>query len=70
MGEIGSTAAVPALEQLLDRAETAEMARYALERIPAPQAVAALREALPSAPNVKLQTAIMYSLGRRKDGDP
>lgn len=67
LATIGTNASVPALTPLLAKAETADMARYALERIPSPEATAALREALLSAPNVRIQTGIMHSLGRLHD---
>jgi HEAT repeat protein/type 1 glutamine amidotransferase len=67
LADIGTAASVPALTRLLKNAETAEMARYALERIPAPQAVMALREALSNALNPKLHIALIYSVGRRHD---
>ena len=44
---IGSAASVPVLSRLLIAPDTAEIARYALERIPGPEVDRALREALP-----------------------
>ena len=67
LADVGTAASVPALAKLLEQADTGEMARYALERIPDPSAVTALREAMAAAPNVRAQTAILYSLGRRRD---
>jgi hypothetical protein len=44
---IGTAASVPALAPLLTDKELSHMGRYALERMPCPEAVAALRDALP-----------------------
>ena len=63
---IGSETSVPALAAMLGSAETAEMARYALERIPAPEALAALRAALSKAPE-KARPGIVNTLGIRRD---
>jgi predicted dehydrogenase/HEAT repeat protein len=63
---VGSAASVPALAKLLGAAETAEMARYALERIPGPVVSQALRAELSkTSGNVKI--GIVNTLGRRKD---
>src|SRR6187200_67315 len=43
---IGTAASVPALAHLLSDSHLSHMARYALERIPAPEAASALRDAL------------------------
>ena len=43
---IGTAESVPALAALLPDKDLSHMARYALERIPAPEAAKALREAL------------------------
>lgn len=63
---IGSDAAVPQLAAMLGEPETAEMARYALERIPGAGAAAALRGAL-ARTSPPVQTGIVVSLGRRRD---
>jgi len=63
---IGTPASVPALAELLPQEENSHMARYALERIPAPKAAAALRDALPKL-NGKLKIGVIGSLGVRKD---
>lgn len=63
---IGTAAAVPALAELLPNADCSHMARYALERIPAPEAAQALREALPKLEG-KLKIGVIGSLGVRKD---
>ncbi len=63
---IGRAASVPALSVLLGDAELSHMARYALERIPAPEAAAALRDALPKLSG-KLKVGAIGSLGVRRD---
>jgi len=61
---IGTAAAVPALADLLGDEKLSHMARYALERIPGPEASKALSAALPKvAP--KLKVGIISSLGVR-----
>lgn len=65
---VGSSAAVPALGELLVRNGTSEIARYALERISGKQAGEALREALAQAPENAL-AGILISLGRRGDAE-
>lgn len=62
----GTAASVPALAALLSDADLSHMARYALERIPAPEAAAALREALPKVAG-KQKNGIIGSLGARRD---
>jgi HEAT repeat protein len=62
----GGDAAVAKLAPMLMQADTAEMARYALERIPSASAGARLREAA-SRTSPPVQTGIVVSLGRRKD---
>lgn len=61
---IGTAAAVPALAPLLANEKLSHMARYALERIPGPEAGQALREALPKVP-AKLKIGVITSLGVR-----
>ena len=63
---IGTAASAPALAAMLPRAETSEMARYALERIPGPEAAEALRKALPGASG-RTRVGIVNSLGERRD---
>ncbi len=60
----GTAASVPTLAELLPDADLSHMARYALERIPGPEAGQALREALPKA-TAKLKCGIASSLGTR-----
>ncbi len=65
---IGSAQSVPSLAPLLSDKELSHMARYALERIPAPEAAAALRDALPKvAGNLKI--GVIASLGVRGDAE-
>src|SRR5258708_7808677 len=45
---VGTAAAVPTLAGLLASEKNSHMARFALERIPAPEAAKALRDALPN----------------------
>ncbi len=63
---LGSEAAVPVLAGMLPSAETVEMARYALERIPGSAPLEALRKALPNAPT-KAKPGIVNTLGIRRD---
>lgn len=61
---IGTAACVPALAALVDDEELSHMARYALERIPAGEAAAALREALAKTSG-ELKIGVISSLGAR-----
>ena len=63
---IGTAASVPALAELLPDKDLSHMARYALERIPAPEAAQALRDALPKIDNA-LKMGVIGSLGVRQD---
>ena len=63
---LGGDAAGPKLAALLNDSATAEMARYALERIPGERSATALRDALPRTSHT-VQTGIVVSLGRRRD---
>lgn len=63
---IGTAASVPSLAKLLPDKHSSHMARYALERIPAPEAAAALRTALPELSCV-LKIGVIGSLGVRQD---
>jgi HEAT repeat protein len=63
---IGTAASVPALASLLNDKDLSHMARYALERIEAPEAAQALRDALPSLKG-KLKIGVIGSLGVRRD---
>ncbi len=68
LGRMGSRAAVPALGKLLTDAKTANIARYALERIAHPAAGKALRAAL-SASTGAAQIGVINSLGDRGDAE-
>jgi HEAT repeat protein len=63
---IGTAASVPALAALLPQAENSHMARYALERMPAPEAARALRDALGKVDG-PLKIGVVASLGARGD---
>ncbi|MEK6236509.1 MAG: HEAT repeat domain-containing protein [Planctomycetales bacterium] len=63
---VGTAVSVPLLAKLLPLADHSHMARYALERIPAPQAGQAMREALPKLSN-ELKVGVISSLGARQD---
>jgi HEAT repeat protein len=65
---VGTAASVPTLSALLPQKDLSHMARYALERIPVPEAAAALRDALPGLPP-ELQVGAIGSLGVRRDQD-
>jgi hypothetical protein len=63
---IGTAAAVPTLAAMLTDKPLAHMSRFALERITAPEAAAALRESLPKlAGELKAGAAILPWLGLR-----
>ena len=64
---IGTEQAVPALAALLTHEELADMARYALERIPGPAVDEALRNALGQATGLA-KVGLLNTLGER--GDP
>lgn len=64
--QIGTSRCVPALAALLADKDNAHMARYALERIPAPEAAQALRDAL-SKLSGPLKIGVIASLGARGD---
>jgi HEAT repeat protein len=63
---IGSAASVPALAGLLADKDNSHMARYALERIPAPEAGEALRAALAKVAGA-IKVGVITSLGARAD---
>ena len=63
---IGTAESVPALAALLGEKDHSHMARYALERIPAPQAATALRVAVAKLEG-ELQVGVIGSLGVRRD---
>lgn len=63
---LGTAGCVPALAALLEDRDLSHMARYALERIEAPEAGAALREALPKVSGA-LKAGVAGSIGARRD---
>jgi HEAT repeat protein len=63
---VGTAAAVPTLAGLLQNEKNSHMARFALERIPAPEAAKALRDALPRVSG-KLRIGVISSLGGCRD---
>ena len=63
---VASDAQVPVLAQMLDRAETADMARRALQAVPGEASAKALRQALGSAKG-KTLVGVVNSLGVRRD---
>ena len=65
---IGTAASVPALAELLPDKDHSHMARFALERIPAPEAAQAMRDALPKLSGAPL-VGVIGSLGVRRDAD-
>jgi hypothetical protein len=65
---VGSAASVAALSALLAQEENSHMARYALERIEAPEAGAALRAALGQLNGV-LKIGVISSIGDRGDAE-
>lgn len=65
---VGSAACVPAVAPLLTDEKLSHMARYVLERIPAPEAVAAMRDAL-SKVKGRLKVGVINSLGVRRDAE-
>lgn len=65
---IGTAASVPALAALLGDEKLSHMGRFALTRIPAPEAGAALREALGKVQG-NLKIGVISSLGDRGDAE-
>jgi len=65
---IATEASVPVLGAMLMHPETAEMARYALARIPGPRASDALRKAL-TGTSGSAAIGIVNSLGQRRDSN-
>jgi HEAT repeat protein len=63
---VGTAESVPALAALLPDKDLSHMARYALERIPAPEAATAMRGAL-SKLQGELKVGVVASLGVRRD---
>jgi HEAT repeat protein len=63
---IGTAESAPALGGLLTDKDCSHMARYALERMPAPEAAQALRDALPKVSGAT-KIGVIGSLGVRRD---
>lgn len=63
---IGTGASVPTLAAMLSDKDDAQLARYALERIDAPEAAAAMRDAIPNLSG-DLKIGVIGSLGVRQD---
>ncbi|MBN1852045.1 MAG: HEAT repeat domain-containing protein [Pirellulales bacterium] len=63
---LGTADSVPALAALLAEPEQSHMARYALERITAPEAAQAMRDALPKLDG-QMKIGVIGSLGARRD---
>jgi len=63
---IGTADNVPAIAPLLENDKLSHMARFALERIPCPEAATAMREVLPKVEG-KLKVGVINSLGVRRD---
>jgi hypothetical protein len=63
---VGSSASVPVLAGMLSQKEGSHLARFALERIEAPEAAAALRAGLESLDG-DLRIGVIGSLGSRRD---
>jgi HEAT repeat protein len=63
---IGTAESVPALAGLLPDAKLSHMARYALERMPSPEAVTAMRDSLPKVKG-RVKVGVINSLGVRRD---
>lgn len=66
LSQMGSEAALPTLAALLEKPETFDMARYALERIPGAKVNSALRDALDEKTG-KDKAGIILTLGNRRD---
>jgi hypothetical protein len=65
---VGTAASTAALGALLTDDDSAHMARYALERMPAPEASQVLRDAIPKLSG-KLKIGAISSLGVRNDAE-
>ena len=65
---VGTAASVPAVAALLTDEKLSHIGRYALERMPCPEAVKALRDALPKTKGL-LKVGVINSLGVRRDAE-
>jgi HEAT repeat protein len=68
LATIGSAESAPALAGLLPDEKLSVLARLALEHIPAPEAVKALRESLPKVSGLR-KVGVINSLGARRDAE-
>ena len=68
LSEVGGTASVPGLVRLLGDKRLGDAARFALERVPGPQASTALRQALASAKDTA-KPALVNSIAARGDAE-
>lgn len=68
LARIGGPAEVPILAELLNNEETADMARYALQPIPGPEADAALIAALDTTSG-DVRVGVINTLGERRAND-
>lgn len=64
--DVGTAAEVPLLAKLLEQPQTSQIARYALEAIPGPEAAAALRAALTKLEGQEL-VGVINSIAARRD---
>ncbi len=65
---VGTAACVPVLAEMLSNKDLAHMSRFALERIPGPEASKALRDALPKLSGA-LKIGAITSIGARRDAE-
>ncbi len=65
---IGTAESVPTLAALIPEKDLSHMGRYALERMPAPEAGQALRDALPKVSG-PLKVGVISSLGVRREAE-
>ncbi len=63
---VGTAKSVPAVAALLGEERTAQAARYALEGMPCPEAVAAMRQAILTTSGL-IKAGLLDSLGWRRD---
>jgi HEAT repeat protein len=68
LGLIATERSVPVLSPMLTKAETSDMARYALEPIPSKAVDAALRQAMANA-HGNMRAGIINSIGNRRDSE-
>src|SRR5262245_34184273 len=66
---VGGKESVPVLEKALREPGSREMARFALVRIPLPEALRALRAALEAEKDPEFRVALINALGARRDGE-